>query len=305
MSDPTCIPYPKAAVLDAQCPASASPATKSRPAETHAPETRTAETRASPLQYATADRLKDRMELHRRYGDDAEEFHAWLFRQVQAPTAANVLEVGCGTGHLWQLNRTRVPRGWGLTLSDLSEGMLDEARHNLRHAGLNVIFNRHGVQRLPYPDDAFDVVFANHMLYHVTDVPLALSEIRRVLKPGGRLYAATNGEQHMHEATMLLRSLYSLVPAAKAPEIDISPFSMETGSELLAEQFDEVRLFERRDHLVVTEPDPLLRYVLSLATPFEESEHAAALARWRESVVERFAGGVYHVKRVTGFFEAL
>jgi len=291
MSDPTCIPCPDAAVLETR-PESQLPAA--------------AETRAAPAQYATADRLKARLELHQRFGDEAEEFHAWQFRQVQAPLDAQVLEVGCGTGALWQVNRARVPHRWVLTLSDLSEGMLSEARHNLRHSGLNVVFNRHGVQQLPYGDDSFDVVFANHMLYHVTDVPQALSEIRRVLRPGGRLYAATNGEHHMGEARELLTLLNGMVPESRGPEIDISPFSMETGAELLEEHFDDVRLFERRDQLVVTEVEPLVQYVLSIAAPFDApADGWGPVDRWRRAVEDRFQGGVYSIKRVSGFFEAL
>src|SRR5690606_33732863 len=73
----------------------------------------------STRQYVTADRLKDRIALHERYGDDQEDFHAWQFRQVQAPSDAKVLEVGCGSGRLWQVNARRVPAAWRLTLSDL------------------------------------------------------------------------------------------------------------------------------------------------------------------------------------------
>lgn len=264
------------------------------------------ESRAAPSQYATADRLKDRIALHQLYGEETENFHSWLFRQVQAPSTAAILEVGCGTGAMWQVNRGKVPKGWRLTLSDLSEAMVRESQYNLRDQGLEVVYNRHGAQRLPYPDNAFDVVFANHMLYHVADVPEALAEIRRVLKPAGRLYAATNGEEHMAEVGALRQTLLETVPHVKSAPIDISAFSMESGSALLREQFADVRLFERRDQLIVTDPEPLIRYVLSLFEPLTLSEAStSALARWRQSVVDSFVGGVFSIKRVTGFFEAL
>src|SRR5690606_19472395 len=119
------------------------------------------------------------------------DFHAWQFRQVQAPKTARVLEVGCGSGRLWLVNGARIPPGWDLTISDLSEGMLRETELNLTRAGLRALYRQHSATELPYDDDSFDVMFANHMLYHVPDVPLALREARRVLKPGGRFYAAT------------------------------------------------------------------------------------------------------------------
>lgn len=264
------------------------------------------ESRAAPSQYATADRLYDRIALHQLFGEEAESFHSWLFRQVQAPATASVLEVGCGTGAMWQVNRGKVPSGWHLTLSDLSEAMVRESEYNLKNDGLQVAYKRHGAQRLPYAEDSFDVVFANHMLYHVASVDDALAEIRRVLKPGGRLYAATNGEEHMAEVQRLRERLLATVPHVTSDPIDISAFSMESGAELLERHFADVRLFERRDQLLVTDPEPLIRYVLSLTEPLTLSDAStAALARWRQGVIDSFEGGIFPIKRVTGFFEAL
>lgn len=272
-------------------------------------------------QYLTADKLKDRIALHEQFGDDQEDFHAWQFRQVQAPKDAKVLEVGCGSGRLWLVNAGRIPPGWELTLTDLSEGMLRETETNLTRVGLRAIYRQHSATALPYDDDAFDVMFANHMLYHVPDVPLALTEARRVLRHGGRFYAATNGEKHMAEAVDVLEQLIEKVPELGGRRTDITPFSMESGEELLGEQFDEVRLFERRDQLLVTEPEPLIRYALSLIDrPLEEvlgpldgsalssPEQVSARAlfdEWRASVEARFETGAVVVKRVSGFFEAL
>ena len=281
------------------------------------------------LQYRTADKLKDRIALHELFGDDQEDFHAWQLRQVQAPQDASVLEVGCGSGRFWLVNSARIPAGWELTLSDLSEGMLRETETNLTRAGIRALYRQHSATDLPYADDSFDLMFANHMLYHVPDVPRALREARRVLEPGGRLYAATNGEEHMHEATVEYLKLIEAVPELGGQLIDISPFSMESGEELLQQEFEEVRLFERRDQLLVTEPEPFIRYVLSLIdTPLEDvlgplvSDVAEAGAvpaeltlaqrdardrfdNWRAEVEARFVNTAVAVKRVTAFFEAL
>ena len=51
---------------------------------------------------------------------------------------------------------------------------------------------------------SFNAVVANHMLYHVEDRPQALAEIRRVLKPGGKLFAATNSDSHLAKIRQLL-----------------------------------------------------------------------------------------------------
>src|SRR5690606_30323447 len=183
----------------------------------------------------------------------------------------------------------------------------------------------HPATELPYEDESYDLIFANHMLYHVPDVPGALREARPALRPGGRFYAATNGEKHMEEAATAFRKLLEAVPELGGRLPDISPFSMETGEELLQQQFDEVRLFERRDQLLVTEPEPFIRYVLSLVDePVEDvvgpsdpdAARAANLTRkqkdarkrfdaWRNEVEELFSETAVAVKRVSGFLEAL
>ncbi|MEZ4608117.1 MAG: class I SAM-dependent methyltransferase [Deinococcales bacterium] len=61
-------------------------------------------------------------------------------------------------------------------------------------------------EEIPFADNSFDAVIANHMLYHVADRPKALGEIARVLKANGKLYATTVGERHMGELTVLVNA---------------------------------------------------------------------------------------------------
>ncbi len=92
-----------------------------------------------------------------------------------------------------------------IALSDFSPGMIEEAQHNLADAGRPFAFERIDAQAIPFADASFDMVIANHMLYHVPDRPQALAEIRRVLRPGGRLYAATGGANHLREIGELVQ----------------------------------------------------------------------------------------------------
>jgi SAM-dependent methyltransferase len=84
-------------------------------------------------------------------------------------------------------------------------------------------------QELEFDDGRFDCVVANWMLYHVDDLDLALAEFARVLVPGGRLVAATIGEQHMHDVW----SLTGFVPPQRQ-------FSKENGEEALRRHFVRV-----------------------------------------------------------------
>ena len=150
-------------------------------------------------QYKNADNLRARMALHERFSTNKEDFARWVFDHIEAPQEAHVLELGCGPVNLWVKNRERIPQGWRITLTDLSPGMLEEAKRATETLDATSDYRVADAQAVPFEDGTFDLVVANHMLYHVPDELKAVAEIRRVLKPGGRLYAATNGREHMSE----------------------------------------------------------------------------------------------------------
>jgi SAM-dependent methyltransferase len=95
---------------------------------------------------------------------------------------ARVLEVGCGLGDVVALLAPRVGAA-GLMGVDRSEVMLRLARE--RHPALR--FERAEATRLPFEDAAFDAVFANLVLEHVSDPREVVAEMKRVTRPGGRL----------------------------------------------------------------------------------------------------------------------
>jgi SAM-dependent methyltransferase len=124
-----------------------------------------------------------------------------------------------------------------------------------------------GVTALPFPDAAFDVVLAMHMLYHVPDIPAAVAELRRVLHCDGVLYAFTNSETAQWELT----ELYLRHGGDNHKAMGDTRFSNESGSALLATAFSSqaIELIELRDsELVVTDPECIvdeferLRYTL-------------------------------------------
>ncbi len=141
-------------------------------------------------QYGDASNLNARIALHERFSANAYGWPRWVFDQLDLPDESHLLEIGCGAGGLWADNLDRIPAGWEITLTDASPGMLAEAQRNLS-IQRRFAFRLADAQKLPFEDGAFDAVIANHMLYHVPDRPRAFSEIARVLRDGGTLYAAT------------------------------------------------------------------------------------------------------------------
>jgi SAM-dependent methyltransferase len=93
---------------------------------------------------------------------------------------ARVLELGCGTG---EFTRRVAPSGAEVVALDISGDLLVKARAKV---GAQARFARGNAEVLPFRDGAFDVVYGCSILHHLT-VEVALREVRRVLRPGGRL----------------------------------------------------------------------------------------------------------------------
>ncbi len=114
------------------------------------------------------------------------EGEAW-FLLPHLKAGMRLLDVGCGPGTITAGLARAVAPGEAVGI-DLSEEILTQARDYAAGEGVgNVRFTFGDVYQLDYEDGVFDVVYANQVLQHLTDQPLALREMRRVLKPGGIL----------------------------------------------------------------------------------------------------------------------
>lgn len=141
-----------------------------------------------------------------------------------------------------------------------------------------------GAEALPFADDAFDAVLALQMLYHVPDRRAALAEIRRVLAPGGRLYASTTSEGN---AEALFDTMSAVADGAVASLN--REFTAENGRRQLECCFGRVRRRELADEVRVDDPDAVTAYALSLpldAPPLSAFEPGDAGA-FHERVAER------------------
>ena len=176
-------------------------------------------------EYATEERfLRRRAAFATSTGPSAVDV---LFEAVAEVEPRHVLEVGCGPGDMAE----RIVRETGaeLVAVDISPRMVELA------CGLGVDARVGDVQELPFDDASFDCAVAGWMLYHVPDLERGLAELARVIRPGGRLVAATNSMRNLGE-------LWDLVGRDRSGEG--TTFLAEDGADRLRRHFAVV---ERRD----------------------------------------------------------
>jgi len=253
-------------------------------------------------QYADSRNLDARFQLHDRFSANQYGWHEWVFDHLDLPAEARILELGCGQGFFWQKNAARLPARWAPVLTDLSPGMLADAHRALAvlpldHLDAPIRLVNADARHLPWPDDQFDAVMANHMLYHVPDRPLALAEIRRVLRPDGRLYAATNGVGHLAQLHRLANDVYGETNPAGAGHWG---FSLENGAAQLKAHFQQVDLDRYDDHLAVTDPEAVVAFVRSVRDlpPDRERDLRRRLTRCFD------ADGAFTIAKDSGLFIA-
>lgn len=103
------------------------------------------------------------------------------------PGDGGVLDVGCGTGEITARLAKKFPLASFLGV-DLDEQHLERARARCAEHGSRVRFQYGDALALPFPDEQFDLVVCRHLLQAVPNALKVLTEIRRVLRPGGRAH---------------------------------------------------------------------------------------------------------------------
>lgn len=213
-------------------------------------------------QYSSDKNLNARIELHKRFSTNKYGWQKWVFDQYELKPNYKVIEFGCGNGATWKDNKDRIPSEIEITLSDLSEGMLSACRVGLNGVTAVKKYEVLDIQEIPYGDNSFDVVIANHMLYHVPNRDKAIKEVYRVLKPEGIFYAATNGLTGNKQLKNLVEAFDNRIDYKEFSVV--KEFGLENGGEQLSKYFKDVKMLRYVDSFHITEAQPLVNYILSL-----------------------------------------
>lgn len=204
-------------------------------------------------------------------------------------------ELGCGTGDMWKDKEAMIASCSKLVLSDFSAGMVKVSKETV---GIhdNVEYQVIDIQDIPFGDETFDIVIANMMLYHVPDLDRAISEVRRVLKKGGKFYCATYGEHGITEYLTTLFSEYGVEDSIN------KNFTLQNGYEILGKVFSKVEKLEYVDSLQVREVDDMVEYIYSLSSmmPLRNVPKQDV----KNMLLQHTSNGILHVPKEYGMFRA-
>jgi ubiquinone/menaquinone biosynthesis C-methylase UbiE len=219
-------------------------------------------------QYGTSDRLRARIDVHERYSERQIDFYGTVLDHLALQPRLTVLDVGCGNGGY---HPKLAERGVSAVAMDQSPGMVRDAHRQAVERDLPVRVLQADAQMLPFADAAFDRAMANHMLYHVPDIRAALREMRRVVRPGGRIVLTTNAGDHMERLRALHREA--------CRELGYTP-STPSSHRFSLDHLDLVReVFPNAE-----------RYVIPNAFVFRSSDAAAAaLQHYASATVDTLA----------------
>jgi ubiquinone/menaquinone biosynthesis C-methylase UbiE len=139
-------------------------------------------------------------------------FRDKLVELARLAPGESVLDVGCGTGTLAIAAKRRVGSAGKVNGIDPSPEMIARARKKTLKAGVEVVFETAVAESLPFPEATFDAVLSTAMLHHLPGQEArrqCIHEIRRVLRPGGRLLAIDFGRVADEKRSLVARLLHS------------------------------------------------------------------------------------------------
>ena len=219
--------------------------------------------RFSDDQYSTEHRLNARIRIY-DYCERNDNLQRWIFEKLDFTGVKDVLDLGCGNGLLWKRNALLIPEGIRITLSDISEGMVSAARESLRESG-QFRYQVADACHTPFEDSTFQIILANHMLYHIEDKDLVFAEINRLLTDDGCAYASTLTIYNFLELFRLADDFDRRL-SFEADDI-VSNFSLENGEDILSVNCNVIEKCIYENDVVTADAESLILYLASCYTP--------------------------------------
>lgn len=254
----------------------------------------------STRQYQDSGNLSSRIQIHQKFSTGQQSWYDFVFELAAIKPETKVLELGCGAASLWRAVLNRLNENTRVTLSDFSTGMITDAANNLqRDKRFNFVCM--DSMNFTFPPEIFDLVVANHMLYHVPSVPQVLSQVASRLKTGGKFMAATNGPEHMLDLDILLEKFSRKLDKRHGMS---SGFNLLNGEKQLREFFSTIELHLYSSDLWVTNAQLLTNYAYSTPLVKENlgDEGKTEMTTFFQRRIDHYGGIV--IRKQTGVYLA-
>ena len=207
--------------------------------------------------FAEAEPCLSALEIIARYADDIDEIGRALDDGIRpdAPDA-RICELGFGSGWLLEEIHAAFP-GARLHGLDLSPGLTANAAQQL---GSAVALVQGDMERLPFRSDVFDVVATCWTMYFMDDIDGALGEIKRTLRPGGKIVCATVASDSGRELDELAQAAAEAAEA-NATDGDVTErFNLDSGAPYMERHFRDISRREWRGWLSLPDVATLVRF---------------------------------------------
>ncbi len=199
----------------------------------------------------TTDDLARRIDIHNKYG--SKDIDQWMLGLLPLRKGEKILDVGCGSGKQCFSYYDYLGGEADITGGDVNQELLAQAIENNKTRGADVKFVTLDFDKpFDFANDTFDLLSCCFAIYYATDIPFTISEMHRVLKPGGMLF--TSGPMPDNK-----RFFYDVIRQATGMEIPPMPGSSRYSSLILNEMrglFNKVtvHIFENSLHFDSVEP---------------------------------------------------
>lgn len=248
-------------------------------------------------QYASPDNLMARVALYDRFGGDGPSLQDVRLDHAGLTPEETVIDFGAGNGLIWRRAQERGELPKDLTLLDLSQGMLDAAKEGLDGADVRLVC--HNLSNPLYLGRQYDVAFALHMLYHLSDPYAAMDKILEQIKPGGRAVVHLNAVDHLGEMRQLINA-FEEEKVIDDQFIAGKP-SPEDARDYWQGRFQSCDWIETGGTLKVTEAGPLIDYIMSIETlhgqRYDDADRRAAICAFVDEEIKEAmeTEGAFHI----------
>jgi ubiquinone/menaquinone biosynthesis C-methylase UbiE len=203
----------------------------------------------------TTNDLLARIDIHKKYGN--RDIDQWMLHLLNPQKGSAILDVGCGSGKQCFLFYKALQGEADITGGDVNPELLEKARQENAKIGNRIkLIDLNFNQRFPLNDDQYDLVTSCFAIYYSENIPFTISEMHRVIKPGGRLF--TTGPMPENK-----RLFYDIIIEATHQPIPPMPGSSRYSSLIynaIQQQFAKVELHIFENPLVFEDVEPFLAY---------------------------------------------